>query len=173
MGNGSGRVRLGGNFGCRFGLRFRLRFYNRRALAELAGRHGIDAMGGRSVRWFVLDLNLRAWLRRGSHNRLRRGNCYRLLRDRQSGFGSRCNLRNVGFRYALLIELLNNLCGGRGGLEALLKDGSSGSGVANGSVVALIGAVVAPALAAVVATGAGIASRPPLKVARTSVASLP
>ena len=76
----------------RFGLRFRLWFYNRRALAELAGRHGIDAMGGRSILRLIFGLNLRGWLRRGSHNRLRRGNCYRLLRDRQSGFGSLGNL---------------------------------------------------------------------------------
>ena len=179
MGFGCGLVcrRLGGNFGWRFSLRFLLWFYGRRALAELAGRHGIDAMGGRSILRLIFGLNLRGWLRRGSHNRLRRGNCYRLLRDRQSGFGSLGNLCDVGFSYALLIEFLNNLCGGRGGLEALLKDGGRGSGGANGSVVAQLGAALAPALAtvvavAVVAAGVGIASRPPLKVARTPVASL-
>jgi hypothetical protein len=136
-------------------------------------------MGGRSVRWFVLDLNLRGWLRRGSHNRLRRGNCYRLLRDRQSGFGGFVKLGgldfcDLGFCDAGPLELLNDLCGGVGRCEVLLRNGGN-SRYSNRSFVAQLGATIASALAAViavVAVGAGIASRPPLKVARTSVASL-
>jgi outer membrane lipoprotein SlyB len=174
MGFGCGRVRLGGNFGWRFGLRFQHWFESWRALAELAGRHGIDAMGGRSVLRLVLHLNLRGCFRLDSHSRLRRGNCLRLWhrRTRQSGFGRLGNLRDVGFRYSLLIEFLNNLCGGRGGLEALLKDGGSGRGVGNGSVVAAVASALSAGIA-VIAVGSAIASRPPLKVARTPVASLP
>jgi len=113
------------------------------------------------------------WRRLGSHSRIRSDNSYRLRINQKSGFGSRCNLRDVGFSYALLIEFLNNLCGGSGRLEALLGDGSAGS--SNGSVVAEVDTVVSPALAAVVAVisiGAAITSRLPLKVARRPVASL-
>jgi len=98
--------RRGGNFG----LRFRLCFYSRRALAELAGRHGIDTVGGRGVLRLVLHFNLRSCLRRG----------HRLLRNRQNCFGSFVNRTNLSLCGAGLVDLLDALLCGR---DLLLRDG--------------------------------------------------
>jgi hypothetical protein len=152
VGNGYG---LGGGFGWRLPHWFEVW----RALAKLDGRHGIDAVGGRGILWLVLHFNLLGWRRCGSHSRIRRDNSYRLRNDRQSGSGSFVDFGGLSFCDVGPLELLDGLCGG-------------GS---NGSVIAEVGTVVSPALAAVVAVvavGAAITSRLPLKVARRPVASL-
>jgi hypothetical protein len=163
VGNCHGRVRqrLGGDFG----WRFQHWFEGWRALTELAGRHGIDAVGGRCILRLVLGFNLLDWRRRGDSDLLRN--------DRLNSFESLCNLRDVGFSYALLIEFLNGLHDGRGcgRLKSLLGDGCG----CNGNVVAKVGVAVASALAAgiaVISVGSGFASRLPLEVARRPVASL-
>jgi hypothetical protein len=129
VGNGYGRVRqrLGGDFGWRFQHWFEVW----RALAKLAGRHGIDAVGGRGLLWLVLHFSLLGWRRRGSHNWLRRGDSYRLRNDRKSGFGRFVDFGGLSFRDVGPLELLDGFYGRRG----RLGDGSGGYG-SNGSVIA-------------------------------------
>ena len=72
-------------------------FYSRRALAKFAGRHGIDAVGGRGILRFVLHFNLRCRLRRRQRPAPEHGCDGRRLREslrsRRRGFCGAVSLR--------------------------------------------------------------------------------